>query len=317
MIVIRRRYFYYVVLGLSALAFFICVLGCGLNIQPKLTEPTRILIDDQGCRVEVPEHPQRILSMTSAFDTILLDIVSPQRIVAIGSLATYEDYSLSWQKARQVPIVLREYNLERIVALHPDVVIVPDYYSKDTVDGLRGAGIPTVVIHTDTTVEYVPQLIQRLADVVNEPKQGKKLVDIINQDLDIVKKKADRIARDDERSAIFLSTMSGYTGTGSLFDHMCTYMHIKHPPSELHYPSRIPFTDERIVEMNPDFVFVPVYREKDYRMVKQFYEDPAYSGMKAVRDKQVLPMKSAYLYTGNQYIGKVMLTIMNVVYPEL
>lgn len=315
--VIWRRYFYYVSLGLVSLGLFFGVMGCGLNIQPNLTEPTRILVDDKGYRVKVPQHPQRILSMTSAFDTILLDIVSPKRIVAIGSLATYEDYSLSWQKARQVPIVLREYNLERIVALHPDIVIVPDYYSKNTVDGLRGAGIPTVVIRTDTTVEFVPQLIQRLAEVVNEPEQGKKLVDIIHQDLSIVKKKATRISRNDEHSAIFLSTMSGYAGTGSLFDHMCTYMHIKHPPSELHYPSRIPFTDERIVEMNPDFVFVPVYREKDYRMVKQFYEDPAYSGMKAVRDKQVIPMKSAYLYTGNQYIGKVMLTIMNVVYPEL
>lgn len=312
-----RKYFNYISLGLSSLVFLIGVMGCGLNIQPKLTEPTRIFVDDQGYRVEVPQYPRRILSMTSAFDTILLDIVSPKRMVAIGSLATYEDYSLSWQKARQVAIVLREYNLERIVSLHPDLVIVPDYYSKDTVDGLRGAGIPTVVIHTDTTVEFVPRLIQRLADVVNEPKQGKLLVDSIQQDLAVVKKKAAKISKEDEHSAIFLSTMSGYAGTGSLFDHMCAYMHIKHPPSELHYPSRILFTDERIVEMNPDFVFVPVYREKDYRMVEQFYKDPAYAGMKAVQDKRVIPVKSAYLYTGNQYIGKVMLTIMNVVYPEL
>ena len=47
-----------------------------------------------GARVPVPDHPKRILALSSASDTILLGLVEPDRLVGINTLSTYEEYSL-------------------------------------------------------------------------------------------------------------------------------------------------------------------------------------------------------------------------------
>ena len=46
-----------------------------------------------GARVPVPDHPKRILALSSASDTILLGLVEPDRLVGINTLSTYEEYS--------------------------------------------------------------------------------------------------------------------------------------------------------------------------------------------------------------------------------
>lgn len=92
-----------------------------------------------GVQVAVPEHPKRILSLSSAFDTILLGLIEPERLAGINKLSTYE-YSLEAKRAKLVKPVLSSYPLEKIIALKPDLVIAPDYISADVIYGLRHMG---------------------------------------------------------------------------------------------------------------------------------------------------------------------------------
>lgn len=39
-------------------------------------------------------------------------------------------------------------SFEKIVKLKPDLVLAPEYTSKDVIDALRGMGIPTVVVNS-------------------------------------------------------------------------------------------------------------------------------------------------------------------------
>lgn len=278
---------------------------------------TRVLTDDTQRVVEVPIHPQRILSLTSTYDTVLLDLVGPERLVAVNALSKYEDYSLVAEKAKKVNVTLRDYPVETVVKLHPDLVIAPEYINKDIIEAIDGMGIPVVVIYTGTTVEKAITMVGRMGYVVNEEEKSDTLVTKMKDSLDRLRQLGQKLPDEDKKTVLFISSMDGYAGTGSIVDDMCRYMSIINAPHKANYPPRTPFTDERTVEMNPDIVFIPVYRSVDEKWLQRYKHNPAIQSIEAVKNDQILPLRAAYLYTSNQYIGEVMEKIMAIVYPEL
>ena len=150
----------------------ICIAGCGFQPRESVTSPMRYVESYDGVSVGVPEHPERVLALSSAADTILLGLIEPNRLVGINKLSTYEEYSLEAKRAKLVKPVLGSYPLEKVIALKPDLVIAPDYTSADVIDGLRHMGIPTVVVPTPSTVEEVIHNITDIAHVVGEDEKG-------------------------------------------------------------------------------------------------------------------------------------------------
>ncbi len=296
-----------------------CVInsGCIPQVDVPNKKYERVFIDDRGDRVLLPEKPKRIVTLSSAYDTVLLGVVDVSRFAAVSSLTKYKGYSLEWEKARKVKTVLRSYPLERIIQLKPDLVIATDYSGREVVDGIRGMGIPIVVIRGEQTVEGTMVLVQKLAEVAGEPKKGEELVQNIRNSIKLMDEKKAQIKREEEKSVLFLSSMTGYAGTNSLFDDMCRYMGVKNAPSASGLPQRTAFTDERIVFMNPDYIYVPVYEGIDKGFLKEYAENPALQSTKAAKENHILPMNAAYLYTSNHHIGEVMLHLMKEIYPEL
>lgn len=311
----RGRHAVFLFLILSA--FALLAAGCTPQIVYPADGPTRIVQDDEGTIVQVPVYPKRIITLTSGYDTILLGLIEPDRLAAVSSLTKYEGYSLDWKRARQVKVALRSYPLETIMQLKPDLVIAPEYTSKDTIDGIRGMGIPVVVITNGKTVQGALTTIARIADMVNESEKGAELIGHVNQAIALMAEKIKLIPPGQEKTVLFLSSMDGYAGTGSMFADMCRYMGVRNGPEVKQYPERTSFTDERILDMNPDFIFIPTYQPSDKAWLERIAHNPAFQSMKAVKEHHVLPMKAAYLYTTNQHIGEAMLSIMKVVYPEL
>lgn len=295
----------------------ICIVGCGFQPRESVTSPMRYVESYDGVRVGVPEYPKRILALSSAADTILLGLIEPNRLVGINKLSTYEEYSLEAKRAKLVKPVLSSYPLEKVIALKPDLVIAPDYTSADVIEGLRHMGIPTVVVPTPSTVEEVIQNVTDIAHVVGEDEKGQLYTQKIRRELDEMKRLGASIPVEQRKSVLFVSSMDGYTGTGSLFDDMCKYMSIYNAPDLLGLPPRTPFGDERVIAMEPDYIFIPSYKGMDKTLASRYLDNPAFQNLSAVRENRVKPLPAAYLYTMNQHIGEAMLAIMHTVYPQL
>lgn len=296
---------------------FVVVTGCGPQEESQVIPHARYVESYDGVRVAVPEHPNRILALSSASDTILLGLVEPNRLVGINKLSTYEEYSLEAKRAKLVKPVMSSYPLEKVIALDPDLVIAPDYTSADVIEGLRHMGIPTVVVPTGTTVESVIKNVMDIAHIVGEDEKGQFYEQKIRRELAEMKRLSESIAPEERKSVLFVSSMDGYTGTASLFDDMCKYMSIYNAPNLLGLPPRTPFGDERVLAMDPDYIFIPSYKGMDKNLASRYLDNPAFQNMPAIRENRVKALPAAYLYTMNQHIGEAMLAIMHTVYPQL
>ena len=296
---------------------FVGITGCGPQDETQALPYTRYVESYDGVRVAVPDHPKRILALSSASDTILLGLVEPDRLVGINKLSTYEEYSLEAKRAKLVKPVMSSYPLEKIIALHPDLVIAPDYTTSDVTEGLRHMGIPTVVVPTGTTVESVIKNVTDIANIVGEDEKGQFYEQKIRSELETMKRLGTSIPLNQRKSVLFVSSMDGYTGTGSLFDDMCKYMSIYNAPDLLGLPPRTPFGDERVLAMDPDYIFIPSYKGMDKNLASRYLDNPAFQNLPAIKEHRVKPLPAAYLYTMNQHIGEAMLAIMHTVYPQL
>ena len=300
----------FLVLGLLV-GYHPWIVGNDHNESSSVVEGAqRIVIDDWGRSVSVPVEAKRIVSLTSAYEPILLDMVGPSRLGAVSFLSKTKGYGPNYELAKSVKVSLYSYAVEKIVYLHPDLVIAPEYISRDVLDGLEHMGIPVVIISSPKTVQETIELVERLGHVVGAEDSARNMTTKMKQDIEDVKALS---VETKGQVVISMSSMEGFSGTGSLFDDMTRVMGLVNGPSYLRYAPRTAFTEERIIEMNPNVILIPVYDKSEMAWQTLYRDNPGLQTVRAVRDGRVVTMPAADLYTGNQFIGESMKDILRIV----
>ena len=253
---------------------------------------------------------KRIVSLTSAYEPILLEMVGPSRLGAVSFLSKTKGYGPNYELAKSVKVSLYSYAVEKIVYLHPDLVIAPEYTSRDVLDGLEHMGIPVVIISSPKTVQETVALVERLGSVVGAEDKARDMTAKMQQDIEDVK----ALSADTKGQVVIsISSMEGFSGTGSLFDDMTRVMGLVNGPSHVGYAPRTAFTEERIIEMDPDVILIPVYDKSEMAWQTLYRDNPGLQTVKAVQEHRVLPMDASNLYAGNQFIGESMKDILRIV----
>ena len=127
--------------------------------------------------------PQRIISIIPALTEILFAIGAGPRVVAVGS---FDDYPPEVKKIERVGALL-DPNLERILALKPDLVTV--YGSQtDLQRQLERAGVPTF-LYRHARLADVPATILELGNRVGQPQEAEALTKSIDHHLDRIRQR--------------------------------------------------------------------------------------------------------------------------------
>ena len=161
---------------------FICViiaccscLGCG-NDKPE-NNGTRVVKDAKGYEVKVPAHPMRIVSFSISCDEILLGLVEPERIASVSYLCDDAGISHVVEKSKAVKERIKGTpSVERIMALKPDLVILGDWWTPDSIQTIRDMGISVYVYKTPYTVADIKKAVREIADVVDAKQQGEAVI---------------------------------------------------------------------------------------------------------------------------------------------
>ena len=93
-------------------------------------------------RITLEGPPQRILTYSLGHDEMVIALVAPERIAAIGKFATNDSYSNITEQASELPIF--EKGAENVLAANPDLFIVSKFTKQGIVDLVREAGVPVV-----------------------------------------------------------------------------------------------------------------------------------------------------------------------------
>jgi iron complex transport system substrate-binding protein len=140
--------------------------------QTLPAQASRILTDETGRRVLVPDHPQRVICLSPSVTDTVYAIGAGEDVVAIS------DYTKYPQAALVKPSVgdLIHPSLEKILALHPDLVLgsVP-MGSTETTKQLERLGVAVYLVNPQG-LAGVMRAVQSVGEALNRAPAATALV---------------------------------------------------------------------------------------------------------------------------------------------
>lgn len=161
---------------------FICGLAL-LLVRPLPASPHQRVVDETGRVVEVPAHPQRIVSLAPNLTEILFALDLGERVVGVTDACDYPP------AARQLPRVgsVVSPSLERIVSLGPDLVLATTAGNRrETVAALERLGVPVYATNPHSLLSTFAS-IEHIARLTGSEQPGRALVEALQHRLDDVR----------------------------------------------------------------------------------------------------------------------------------
>ncbi len=150
-----------------AIALFISLAA----LAPAGAASARMVVDEMGRKVEVPDQPKRIIGLIASLVETVYALGLEDRIVGA---TTWCDFPEAAKKLPRVGSYTAP-NLERIVELAPDLVLATREGNPSwVVDKLEAAGIPVYVTAPKDPKE-MPESLITLGRVCGAEEQGKEL----------------------------------------------------------------------------------------------------------------------------------------------
>ena len=123
---------------------------------------------------EPAHHPMRIVSLNMCVDSIVIDLVSHDRIAALSHYARDPQRSTIAHLARHLPITYE--TAEEVVALRPDLVLTSRHSAIATRNALKRVGIRFELFDVPDTVADSLAQIRQVARLLGAEREGEAMV---------------------------------------------------------------------------------------------------------------------------------------------
>ncbi|HBU90088.1 MAG TPA: ABC transporter substrate-binding protein [Bacillus pumilus] len=241
--------------------------------------------DAAGKTVEIKEQPKRIVSLIPSNTEVAYALGLGDKMVGRSD---FDNYPKEVEKVEKIGGL--EFNVEKVISLKPDLVLahVSQMGSKEGFKQLEDAGIQVLTVNDATSFKDVYKSINMIGEATGVKEVSTKLVDEMKAKLNHIKKQAEAISKDKQKT-VFVE-VSGTpeiytTGTHTFMDEMLSVIHAKNAAGD--QTGWVQMTEESIIKRNPD-VIVTI----DGSSLADLKKRDGWNAVKAVKEKQVFQLNT-------------------------
>ena len=207
----KQKYQKIITALLLCLSILLIVAGCSSDSAQKSNSTAAYTVtDSQGHKLYFKEKPQRIISMSISTDEILIDLVPSSRIAAFSRLVDDPGISNIVERAQSVGSRVDGQSSEAIMALHPDLILIPDFVKPEVIQSLRDMNLQVYVYKTPKSMEDVRECIRFLGEAVGEKERGEMMVTAMDEHLKKVQDKIGKIPKEKQKRIVFMRSNGAY-----------------------------------------------------------------------------------------------------------
>ena len=229
------------------------------------------VIDDRGRSVELPQAPQRIVSLLPSLTETVCELQACARLIGTDRFSNWPERVKSLPKLGG----LEDAQLERIVTLKPDLVLAA--VSARVIERLEGLGIPVLALEAKSLSD-VQRVLEVVAQALGMPGAGQALWQRIEARMDTAARRVPAAWRG--RKVYFEVAAVPYAaGEGSF---------VGETLARLGLGNIVPAALGPFPQLNPEFV---LRAQPDVIMATQhelarMSRRPGWDRLRALRDKQ-------------------------------
>lgn len=271
---------------------------------------SRILVDQTGRAVEVPQFPKRVVSLAPNITEIIYDLNCEDRLKGVTS---YSDFPKAAQQLPKVGTYVY-LDLEKIVSLKPDLCIgIKDGNPKAIVMRIESLGIPVYAVNPRSLGTIASTVIE-IGELLQATQRAKQLVAKMRSRIDHVAKIA--ATADYQPRVFFQIGISPIVTAGS-----DTFMHElivtaggkNLAEDHISYPR---FSTEEVVVMSPDIIIITsMAREKMFDKVKAKWSQ--WPNIPAVKNDRIFLVDSNLFDRPTPRLINGLNTLARLIHPEL
>jgi len=243
----------------------------------------RAVTDEIGRVVDIPDNPQRIISLAPGITETLYELGLEKKIAGVTSYCNWP------ASARRKPQIggFTNPSVEKIVSLKPDLIIATiDGNRKDTVIKLERTGLPVYVIDPSDTSSILRGIV-RIGDITNQRDAAAKLTLMLRKRLKHIT--AQTAGRNKPRIFFQIGLEPLITAGGKTLIHEmigCAGGVNIAADDTARYPR---YSAEGIVAASPEIVlFAPMAHDREFTAVKKFWRK--FPQIPAVKTNRIYPI---------------------------
>jgi iron complex transport system substrate-binding protein len=241
--------------------------------------------------------PVRIASLTLASDEILSELVSPDRIVCLTSLA--DDPGISNVASfypKHIPR-LRETDPERIIGFNPDLVCVAPFNSADFLKVMERSGLSTYRNEAIFSMVDIEASILQLGNKVGEPERAQAVVDHMRGRRQALAGRVQKVAR---RPRILFWSAGFTAGRRTTIDDIIREAGGINVAAERNLEGTAEISPEQVLAANPEIILQSRWSGDEGG--GNIEHHPLLRNLQAVHEKRVISMEAKSLTCISQYV---------------
>ncbi len=268
--------------------------------------------------------PKAIVSVSLMTDEYLVNLVPPERILALSQDADNPELSNVTQQAKSVRFRAR-LNLEKLLALAPDLVLVPDWADRDSVQFLKAQGIPVDIVPTPRTWKEVLALVTTLGKTLGAQDRALQWLKDLKAQVAQLKRIRQEVGLALAERPQFLEydEWGASMSQGTLWPDILHLAGVRNAGESLKPGpwGYAPLSLEKLLEINPDWLVLPsqeaLKQFGELSWLKHLQDDPLFSQLSAVQKHQILFLPERWKTATSPYILKAARAIQHAAYPNL
>lgn len=290
---------------------FLTIVGCMQQDQDQIITPKKpraikypVKVKDQsGELIEIPDEPERIVSLVPNATEIAYALGLKDQIVAV---TTNDDYPPEVKKLPKVGDI--NINIEQVVAQKPDLVLASTANNQETIKKLRDLNIPVLVTDGKDT-KQIYRAISNISLATNRAFEAEQLIAKMNKQIRETYGKVVQIPKE-KRVKVWVELDSElYTVGGDDFlNQIITYAGgVNVAEKEKGWPKISP---EQVVKWQPD-VIISVYGGEQEILKRKGWET-----IPAIKNKRVYSIDPNLVSRPGPRITEGIETLAQRFYPE-
>lgn len=295
--------------------------GCGMKQMASSGEGGGYTVTDAtGKAVVIPAKPKRILGNSASIDTMLLSVVTPDKLTAATDADRDPNISYIAEDTKDIPLTvpLTGLSMEIVTEARPDLIVASTYTDGRELDLYRNLGIPVVVIDGPRSIDQVKEDVRIIAAAAGEKERGENVISQMEQALSEIDS---RLAKERGKKPVvyLVSQMTRYGGPGSMFNELLTRARIDNAIALAGGVNGQATSPELIIKTDPDMLFVSTDRASDTTGAARYRDDflanPAIASMRAAG--HIVPVEDRYIYSASQNCVWAIKGLANAAYGPL
>ncbi|MEB1808699.1 MAG: ABC transporter substrate-binding protein [Bacillaceae bacterium] len=272
------------------------------------------ITDATGSEIVIEEEPQTLISLVPSNTEIVYALEALDRVVAVTD---NDDFP---EEVKDIDTIGgMEFNVEKIIAANPDLVLANEMNNEEGLDQIRNAGVQVLVVNNASSFAQLYDSIEMVGNAVGKSEEAKNVITSMQDRINEIQTKASEIEEADKTTVwveIWPAPDMYTTGKGTFMHEMLEIINATNAAGEQEgWPM---FTEEDAVVLNPDVIITTYgHVEGMENAVEDVLARTAWTEVEAIKNERVYNIEANIVERPGPRLIEGVEKLAKLIYPDV